>query len=111
MLEVETQESAGQAEAHYHLALTYAAMGWSDAAKAEIARAYKKPDPGQMATFFTVLGDYDSAFPLLEQLVSAWRPARTYLRLHPLFDPLRGDARFQKLVAQDSLSSSAKTSY
>jgi len=111
LLEVETQESAGQAEAHYHLALTYAAMGWSDAAKAEIARAYKKPDPGQMASFFTVLGDYDSAFPLLEQLVSTWRPARTYLRLHPLFDSLRGDARFQKLLAQDSSSSSAKTSY
>jgi len=109
MLEVETQESAGQAEAHYHLALAYAAMGWSDAAKAEIARAYKKPDPGQMASFFTVLGDYDSAFPLLEQLVSAWRPARTYLRLHPLFDSLRGDARFQKLLAQDSSASSAKS--
>jgi tetratricopeptide (TPR) repeat protein len=102
LLEVETQESAGQAEAHYHLALTYAAMGWSDAAKAEIARAYKKPDAGQMASFFTVLGDYDSAFPLLEQLVSAWRPARTYLRLHPLFDSLRGDARFQKLLVQNA---------
>lgn len=109
LLEVETQESAGQAEAHYHLALTYAAMGWKDAAKAEIARAYKKPDPGQMASFFTVLGDYDSAFPLLEQLVSAWRPARTYLRLHPVFDSLRGDARFQKLLAQDSSASSAKS--
>ena len=109
MLEVEARESAGHAEAHYHLALTYAAMGWSDAAKAEIARASKKPDPGQMASFFTVLGDYDSAFPLLEQLVSAWRPARTYLRLHPLFDSLRGDARFQKLLAQDSSGSRADT--
>ena len=102
MLEVESQESAGQAEAHYHLALTYAAMGWSDAAKAEIARAYKKPDPGQMASFFTVLGDHDSAFPLIEQLVSAWRPARTYLRLHPLWDSLRGDPRFDKLLAQNA---------
>jgi tetratricopeptide (TPR) repeat protein len=102
MLEVEARESAAHAEAHYHLGLTYAAMGWSDAAKAEIARAYKKPDPGQMASFFTVLGDHDSAFPLLEQVVSAWRPARTYLRLHPLFDSLRGDARFQKLLAQNA---------
>jgi len=102
MLEVDTQESAFQAEAHYHLALAYAAMGWSDAAKAEISRAYKKPDPGQMASFFTVLGDHDSAFPLLEQLVSAWRPARTYLRLHPLFDSLRTDPRFEKLLAANS---------
>jgi hypothetical protein len=109
MLEGKAQENAGEPQRHYHVALAYAAMGWSDAAKAEIARAYKKPDPGQMASFFTVLGDYDSAFPVLEELVSAWRPARTYLRLHPLFDSLRGDARFQKLLAQDSSASSAKT--
>jgi len=111
MLEGAAQENPGQPERHYHVALAYAAMGWSDAAKAEIARSYKKPDAAQMASFFTVLGDYDSAFPLLEQLVSAWRPARTYLRLHPLFDSLRADPRFDKLVAQDSSTSNAKTSY
>ena len=102
MLEVEAQESAGPAEAHYHLALAYAAMGWSDAAKAEISRAYKKPDVGQMATLFTVLGDHDAALPLIEQGVSAWRPARTHLRLHPLWDPLRTDPRFQTLLAQNA---------
>src|SRR5262245_51602941 len=102
MLEVDTQESAFQAEAHYHLALAYAAMGWSDAAKAEISRAYKKPDVLQMATVFTLLGDHDSALPLIEQGVSGWRPARTYLRLHPLFDSLRGDPRFEKLLAQNA---------
>jgi hypothetical protein len=64
-----------------------------------------------MAFLFTLLGDHDSALPLLEQLVSAWRPARTYLRLHPLFDSLRGDPRFQKLLAQDSSASNSKTSY
>jgi TolB-like protein len=111
MLEVEAQESAAHAEAHYHLALAYAAMGWSDAAKAEISRAYKKPDVLQMATVFTLLGDHDSALPLIEQGVSGWRPARTYLRLHPLFDSLRGDPRFQKLLAQDSSASSAQPSY
>ena len=111
MLEVDTQESAVQAEAHYHLALAYAAMGWSDAAKAEISRAYKKPDVFQMAAVFTLLGDHDSALPLIEQGVPAWRPARTYLRLHPLWDSLRGDPRFDKLLAQDSSASSAKPSY
>ena len=98
MLEVDTQESAVQAEAHYHLALAYAAMGWNDAAKAEIFRAYKKPDFFQMAAVFTLLGDHDSALPLIEQGISAWRPARTYLRLHPLWDPLRGDPRFDKAL-------------
>jgi non-specific serine/threonine protein kinase len=111
MLEVETQESAGQAEAHYHVALAYAAMGWSDAAKAEISRSYKKPDVFQMAALFVLLGDHDSALPLIEQGVSAWRPARTHLRLHPLWDSLRTDPRFQKLLAQDSSASSAKPSY
>jgi len=111
MLEVEAQENAGQAEAHYHVALAYAAMGWSDAAKAEIARSYKKPDVFQMASLFVLLGDHDSALPLIEQGVSEWRPARTYLRLHPLWDSLRTDPRFQKLLAQDSSASSAKTNY
>ena len=111
MLEVEARENAGKPEAHYHVALTYAAMGWSEAAKAEIDRCYKKPDPGQMATLFTVLGDHDSAFPLLAQVVSAWRPARTYLRLHPLWDSLRTDPRFQKLLAEGSSEPKAKTSY
>jgi len=114
MLEVEAQESEaeesfGQAESHYHVASAYAAMGWSDAAKAQIARAYKKPDSGQMATVFTLLGDHDSALPLLELVVSAWRPARTYLRWDPRWDSLRTDPRFQKLLAQDSSASSAKT--
>jgi len=116
MLEVEAQESEaqesfGQAESHYHVASAYAAMGWSDAAKAQIARAYKKPDPGQMATVFTLLGDRDSALPLIELVVSAWRPARTYLRWDPRWDSLRTDPRFQKLLAQDSSASSAKPTY
>jgi hypothetical protein len=111
MLEVDTQESAVQAEAHYHLALAYAAMGWSDAAKTEISRAYKKPDVLQMASVFALLGDHDSALPLIEQGIAGWRPARTYLRLHPLFDSLRTDPRFQKLLAEGSSEPKAKTSY
>jgi len=100
MLEVEAQENAGQPEAHFLVALAYAAMGWSDAAKAEIARSYKRPDIGHMAAFFALLGDNDSALPLLEQAVSAWPPARSYLRLQPRWDSLRTDPRFQKLLAQ-----------
>jgi len=111
ILEARAQENAGEPERHYHVALAYAAMGWRDAAKAEIARAYKKPDPGQMAALFTLLGDHDSALPLIEQVVSAWRPARTYLRLDPRWDSLRADPRFQKLVAEGSSKSNAKTSY
>jgi hypothetical protein len=100
MLEVEAQENAGEVEGHYLVALVYAAMGWSDAAKAEIARCYKRPDIGQMADFFALLGDHDSALPLIEQAVSRWPPTRSYLRLHPRWDSMRADPRFQKLFAQ-----------
>jgi serine/threonine protein kinase len=97
MLEVKAQENAGEQEGHYHVALAYAAMGWSDAAKAEIARSDKTPPAGAMATLFAQLGDRDSALPLLEQAVLEWR--FMYLRLDPRWDSLRGDSRFQKIVA------------
>jgi len=98
MLELKAQENAGEAEWHYYVALAYAAMGWSDAAKAEIARSGKTPAAGAMATLFAQLGDRDSALPLLEQAVLEWR--FMYLRLDPRWDSLRTDPRFQKLLAQ-----------
>jgi hypothetical protein len=39
ILEVEAKENPGDQQAHLHVALAYAAMGWQDAALAEIARA------------------------------------------------------------------------
>ena len=98
MLELKAQENAGEMEGHYHVALAYAAMGWSDAAKAEISRSDKTPPAGNMATLFAQLGDRDSALPLLEQAVLEWR--FMYLRLDPRWDSLRTDPRFQKLLAQ-----------
>jgi hypothetical protein len=50
-----------------------------------------------MATLFAQLGDRDSALPLLEQAVLEWR--FMYLRLDPRWDSLRGDPRFEKIVA------------
>ena len=99
MLEVEAQENTGDRAAHYRVALAYAAMGWKDAAKAEVARSGEQ-DPGEVAAVFAHLGDRDSALPLLEQWVSNFRFAPNHLRLHPKWDPLRSDPRFQKLVAE-----------
>jgi non-specific serine/threonine protein kinase len=104
MLEVKAQENPGEAEGHYYVALAYAAMGWSDAAKAEISRSDKTPPAGAMATLFAQLGDRDSALPLLEQAVSEWR--FMYLRLDPRWDSLRTDPRFQKLLAQTPAANS-----
>ena len=44
ILEMEAKENPGDQQAHLYVALTYAAMGWKDAALAEIARAKEKPD-------------------------------------------------------------------
>jgi serine/threonine-protein kinase len=53
-----------------------------------------------LAVIYACTGDKDLA---LEQLsVVARIPARLsygYLRLHPYWDPLRGDPRFEKIVA------------
>ncbi len=60
------------------------------AAEADAARAY------------AILGDRDRALPLLERLlVQPYSDSLTpaYLRLDPLWDPIRNDPRFQTLAA------------
>ena len=102
MLEVEAQENPGDQQAHLNVAFAYAAMGWKDAALAEIARAKEKPDGFMMAALYAHAGDRDAALRLLEQ-VPAEREDNYYdLRLGPHWDPLRSDARFEKMVASSA---------
>jgi tetratricopeptide (TPR) repeat protein len=54
-----------------------------------------------LAEIYTALGDLDSAFPLLEHSLSS--PAGInipLLKLDPVWDPIRGDPRFEKLLAK-----------
>jgi serine/threonine protein kinase/tetratricopeptide (TPR) repeat protein len=105
ILEVEAEQNPGDLEVHFHVALAYAAMGWKDAILAEIARAKDKPEGFVMAALFAHAGERDAALRLLEQ-VPAEREYNYYdLRLHPQWDPLRSDARFEKMLA----SSKSKT--
>jgi TolB-like protein len=106
ILEMEAKENPGDWDTHWHVALAYAAMGWKDAALAEIARAKDKPDELSMAALFAHAGERDAALRSLEQVPATEREYWYYeLRLHPQWDPLRSDARFEKMLA----SSPSKT--
>jgi serine/threonine protein kinase/tetratricopeptide (TPR) repeat protein len=98
ILEMEAKENFGDQQAHVYLALAYAAMGWKDAALAEIARAKEKPDEWTMAALLVHAGERDAALRRLEQVPPAQREYLYYdLRLNPCWDSLRSDARFEKM--------------
>jgi TolB-like protein/Tfp pilus assembly protein PilF len=99
MLEGEAQENPGDQQAHLNVAFAYAAMGWKDAALAEVARAKVKPDEFIMALLFAIVGERESALRLLEQIPAEPKPYYYDLRLGAHWDPLRSDARFEKIVA------------
>ena len=53
------------------------------------------------AKICVMVGEFDQAMPIIEHSLAT--PAGfsvNQLRFHPLFDPLRGDPRFQKLLQQ-----------
>jgi TolB-like protein/Flp pilus assembly protein TadD len=108
ILEMEAQENPGDQQAHLNVAFAYAAMGWKDAALAEIARAKEKPDGFMMAALFAHAGDHDAALRFLEQLSATEREHVYYdLRLGPHWDPLRSDARFEKMLASSAPKTAA----
>jgi len=53
-----------------------------------------------MAGIYTGLGDKDSAFHWLDKAVKEHNDRLIYLKVDPIADPLRSDARFQSLMAQ-----------
>jgi len=54
--------------------------------------------PTDRAKLALALGDHDGAFRALEQARAERRGWLVYLRVEPLFDPIRGDARFRELL-------------
>jgi TolB-like protein len=108
ILEAEAKENPGDQQAHLHVAFAYAVMGWKDAALAEIARVKEKPDGFMMAAIFVHAGERDAALRFLEQLPAKEREHAYYdLRLGPHWDPLRSDARFEKMLVSSAPKNAA----
>jgi serine/threonine-protein kinase len=102
-----------EAATHAALGRAYAGLGEAASAIAEGQKAMaiyptsKDPFGGpeeddKMARIYALLGDTDHAIPILKRLLQipyglAITPAT--LRVDPVWDPIRNDPRFQKLVA------------
>ena len=64
-----------------------------------IDRSSRSPiRPGILAALYWLVGDRDRAFSLLDQAYVERDWTMRELKVNPMFDPMRGDPRFQKLV-------------
>jgi len=54
--------------------------------------------PSDLAKAQLALGDHDAAFEALERAFAERRGLLCYLRVEPIFDPIRGDPRFLDLL-------------
>jgi TolB-like protein/Tfp pilus assembly protein PilF len=107
--EVEVGENPLSANHHAGVALLYAQMGWKKAALAEAARALELEPPGDpfakvwfhfnLARAYTWAAEPDSALKQMELVLnSSWDYKVNNFRLDPVWDPIRKDPRFQKML-------------
>jgi tetratricopeptide (TPR) repeat protein len=59
--------------------------------------------PSRIAPIYGFLGDSDQAFALLEKAYSEKDNYLTYIKIDPMYDPLRADPRFQALLKRMNL--------
>jgi TolB-like protein/Tfp pilus assembly protein PilF len=111
--EVEVGDAPLSAGARAGLALLYAQMGWKKPALEESARASALPPPVDMvenrwfhfnlARAYTWAGESDAALKQVEYLLSIpFSYKANNFRLDPVWDPIRKDPRFQKIVEAKS---------
>jgi TolB-like protein/Flp pilus assembly protein TadD len=107
------RDSFKEAELHAALGQAYAGLGEAASAVAEGQKAMamhptsKDPFEGpaeeeSMAQIYALLGDADHMIPIVERLLRipyAFAITPALLRLDPVWDQIRNDPRFQKLVA------------
>jgi TolB-like protein/Tfp pilus assembly protein PilF len=107
--EVEVRDDPLSAGNHSALAFLYARLGWKEAALAEATRALELEPPvdvfANVAFHFNLARAYawaaepDSALKQVEQLLTVPSDYKVNdFRLDPVWDPLRKDPRFQKLL-------------
>jgi hypothetical protein len=58
---------------------------------------------GDLAALYTMLGDNEAAFEWLERAYRERSGSLTFVKVSPIFDPLRSDARFQSLLRRLNL--------
>ncbi|HEX6126955.1 MAG TPA: winged helix-turn-helix domain-containing protein [Pyrinomonadaceae bacterium] len=90
------------------LAIAYVVAGRQEDAtgilrdlEAGTGRAYTPP--ALIAATYAALGESDKAFDLLERAFRERDSLLVYLKVEPMFDPLRSDPRFAKLLARIGL--------
>jgi tetratricopeptide (TPR) repeat protein len=107
--EVEVGNDTQSAGAHAGLALLYAQMSWKQPALAEASRAVELGPPSDpvakrwyhfnLARAYTWAGDIEAALKQMQiflALPSSYKVNN--FRLDPVWDPIRKDPRFQKLL-------------
>jgi tetratricopeptide (TPR) repeat protein len=113
-LEKAVPDSGPAADLHSNLGIAYAGLGDAASAVAEGQRAmalqpssedpFEGPEKEEaMARIYALLGDADHAIPILERLIRISSPTEItpgLLRLDPIWDLIRSDPRFQKLIAE-----------
>jgi TolB-like protein/Tfp pilus assembly protein PilF len=107
--EVEVRDNPLSANHHAGLALLYAQMGWKSPALAEAARALELGPPADafartwfhfnMARAYTWAAEPDAALKQIERFLSfPWDYKVNNFGLDPVWDPIRKDPRFVKLL-------------
>jgi TolB-like protein/Tfp pilus assembly protein PilF len=87
------------------LGATYAKAGEREKAQAILKQLETKEyvSPGELAVLYTSLGEHEKAFASFEKAYAAHDLQLQFLKIEPLFDPLRRDPRFQDLLRRVGL--------
>ncbi len=92
-----------------NMAYIYARTGRREEAERELRKLLdmnrRQPmDPIVIAEAYIGVGNNDQALALLEKAYRQRSNGMTTLKVDPIYDPLRGDARFQKILEQVGLA-------